>query len=84
GRIESADRTNELLLAGQFEPANFQESVIARVQAFTGGYERDFYIIPRLKTGLGAQLTVYATPAPLKIQYGDRPIGAVLFLRLRN
>ncbi len=83
GRIENVDRTNELLLAGQFEPPNFEESIIGRVQAFTGGYERDVDLIPHLATGIGAQITAYSTPATLTALYGSHPVGAVLFLRLR-
>ncbi len=83
GRIENVDRTNELLLPNQVEPPNFPESIIGRVQAYTAGYGHDIDLIPHVATGLGAQLTVYATPDPLKSQYGDHPVGAVLFLRVR-
>jgi hypothetical protein len=83
GRIESADRTSELLLAGQPEPPNFAESIIGRVQAYTAGYARDLDLIPHLATGLGAQVMLYSTPAPLQQLYGSHPVGAVLFLRVR-
>ncbi len=83
GRIESADRTSELLLAGQPEPPNFPESIIGRVQAYTAGYAREFNLIRHLATGLGAQVTLYSTPAPLQQLYGSHPVGAVLFLRVR-
>jgi hypothetical protein len=83
GRIENVDRTNELLLKNQLEPPNFQESIIGRVQAYTGGYERDFDLVPHLATGLGAQLTVYSTPGTLVTEYGNHPVGAVVFLRIR-
>lgn len=82
-RIENVDRTNELLLLNQFEPANFQENIIGRVQAYTGGYERDIKLISHLATGLGAQLTLYSTPQTLQGEYGSHPIGAVVFLRVR-
>ncbi len=83
GRIENVDRTNELLLRNQFEPPNFQESIVGRVQAYTAGYERDVDLIPHLATGIGAQLTIYSTPDPLKAQYGSHPAGVVVFLRVR-
>jgi hypothetical protein len=83
GRIENADRTNELLFKNQLEPPDFQESIIGRVQAYTAGYERDFDIVRHLATGLGAQLTVYSTPGSLVSQYGNHPVGAVVFLRIR-
>jgi hypothetical protein len=83
GRIENVDRTNELLIKNQLEPPNFQESIVGRVQAYTGGYERDVDLVPHLATGLGAQLTVYSTPPTLVGAYGNHPVGAVLFLRIR-
>ena len=36
-----------------------------------------------LATGLGAQVILYSTPAPLQQLYGSHPVGAVLFLRVR-
>jgi hypothetical protein len=46
GRIENVDRTNELLLKNEFEPPDFQESIIGRVQAYTAGYDHDFSVDP--------------------------------------
>jgi len=83
GRIENADRTNELLLPNQFEPPNFQENSIGRVQAYTAGYAHDVDLIPHVATGIGAQITVYDSPDPLKAAYGNHPVGAVIFLRFR-
>jgi hypothetical protein len=82
-RIENVDRTNELLLRNQFEPADFQECIVGRVQAYTGGYERDIDLIPHLATGFGAQLTLYSTPQTLQEEYGRHPVGAGVFLRVR-
>jgi len=83
GRIENVDRTSELLLRNLPEPPNFPETIIGRVQAYTAGYDRDVDVIPHLATALGAQLTVYSTPATLKALYGSHPVGAVVFLRVR-
>jgi hypothetical protein len=82
GRIESADRTNELLFRNVPAPPNLQETIIGRVQAYTVGYDRDF-MLPHLAVAPGAQLTLYSTPNTLKAQYGSHPVGAVLFLRVR-
>lgn len=82
GRIENVDRTSELLLHNAFEPANFPERIIGRVQAYTAGYERDLKLIPHLATGLGAQFTLYSTPSSLQPEYGSHPVGGLLFLRL--
>lgn len=83
GRIENADRTNELLLRNQFERPTFQENILGRVQAYTAGYERDVKLLPHLATGLGAQFTLYSAPATLKSEYGSHPVGGLIFLRLR-
>ena len=83
GRIENVDRTNELLFRNIPEPPNFKESIIGRVQAYTAGYDRDVGLIPHLATAMGGQLTLYSTPDSLKAEYGSRPVGAVVFVRLR-
>lgn len=83
GRVENVDRTNDLLLKNQFEPPDFVESIIGRVQAYTAGYERDVDWVPHLATGIGAQITLYSTPESLKPEYGSHPAGGILFLRLR-
>jgi hypothetical protein len=83
GRIESADRTDELLLRHRAESPGFQEKIIARVQAYTIGFERDLHLIPHLATGIGGQLSVYSTPDALKAQYGNHPAGGVIFIRFR-
>ena len=83
GRMENVDRTDELLLRNQPEPPGFQESVIGRVQAYTGGYGRDIRMLPHLLTAVGAQITMYVTPDSLKPEYGSHPLGALVFLRIR-
>jgi hypothetical protein len=82
-RIENVDRTNELLLGNNPEPAGFSEHYFARVQAYTAGYERELGRIPHLSTGLGGEFTWYGVPDVLKPIYGSHSIGGVLFLRLR-
>ena len=83
GRFENVDRTSELLPRNQFEPPTIDENIIGRVQAYTAGYERDLDLIPHLATGIGAQFTVYSTPASLHPEYGSHPVGGVMFLRIR-
>src|SRR5947208_8163488 len=82
-RLENADRTTELLLNRQPEPAGFEENFLARVQAYTAGYDHEFKIVPHLATAVGAQITLYSKPGFLNPLYGQHPLGAVLFLRIR-
>ncbi len=82
-RIENVDRTTELLLGKQPEPAAFDETFLARIQAYSVGYDHDFPLVPRLSTALGAQVTLYGKPGFLTPLYGDRPAGFIVFLRIR-
>ena len=82
-RIENVDRTTELLLGEQPEPPGFTEEPAGRVQAYTFGYDRDFDLLPHLRTAIGAQVTAYTPGSQLKPVYGSDPVGVVVFLRLR-
>jgi hypothetical protein len=82
-RIENVDRTSELLLGKQPEPPGFDETLLARIQAYTVGYDRDFPLIPGLSTALGGQVTFYGKPDFLTPLYGQHPAGAILFIRVR-
>jgi hypothetical protein len=82
-RIENVDRTNELLLGENPEPAGFVERYFTRVQAYTAGYDRDLGHIPHLETALGGQFEWYGVPPVLKPIYGAHPVTGVLFLRVR-
>ncbi|MBV8673658.1 MAG: hypothetical protein JOZ33_09515 [Acidobacteriaceae bacterium] len=82
-RFENVDRTTELLLGEQSEPPGFVEELAARVQAYTFGYDRDFDLLSRLRTALGAQVMAYTPGSRLKPVYGSDPMGVVVYLRLR-
>ena len=81
-RIENVDRTTDLLGAS----APPEETVVGRVQAFTGGYAHHLYSNHWSTYELGAQGTLYNTPLPLRTLYGDHPAGvaAVLNIHLGN
>jgi hypothetical protein len=83
GRVENVDRTNELLLGKQFEPAGFDEHFLARIQAYTVGYDHDSPLIPGLSTAFGGQVSFYGKPDFLTPIYGRHPAGAILFIRVR-
>jgi hypothetical protein len=83
GRIENVDRTSELLLGKNPEPPGFGEQFLARIQAYTAGYDHDFPLIPGVSTALGGQLTLYSKPESLTPIYGQHPAGFIVFVRLR-
>jgi hypothetical protein len=82
-RIENVDRWNELLLGENPLPPGFDERSLARVQAYSFGYDREFNFIPHISSALGGQFTLYAKPSFLDPTYGANPMGVLLFLRLR-
>jgi hypothetical protein len=82
-RVESAERSNELLLGENPLPPGFEEKPIGQVQAYTLGYDRDFDVIPDLASAIGAQFTTYGVASKLQPIYGSHPVGVALFIRLR-
>jgi hypothetical protein len=82
-RIENAGRSNELLLGEHVLPAGFAEKPLTHVQAYTFGFDREFGFVPHTSMAFGAQVTAYGVGAPLQATYGKRPVGAVVFVRLR-
>lgn len=82
-RIESAERSNELIAGKNPLPANFEEKPIGQVQAYTLGYDRDFHVVRRLDSALGGQFTTYGVSRTLQPVYGSRPFSFALFFRFR-
>jgi hypothetical protein len=82
-RIENVDRTNLLLFGENPLPPGFEEHFLARVQAYTLGYDHEFNFIPRVSTAFGGQFTLYGKTAFLDSTYGEHPTGFLLFVRLR-
>jgi len=78
-RIENDDRSTDLL--GVLAPP--EETVVGRVQAFTGGYAHRIWHSDWSALELGAQATVYATPPRLLPDYGAHPVGVAGVLHLR-
>ena len=81
-RIENVDRTTDLLGAA----APPRETMIGRVQAYTGGYAHRLFRSNWSMGELGAQATLYDTPNPLRSLYGEHPFGvaAVINIHLGN
>lgn len=82
-RLENTDRSNELLLGENSPPPGFREHFLARIQAYSLGYDHDFDVVPHVATALGAQVNWYGIPDKLKSIYGDHPVGAIVFVRVR-
>ena len=82
-RIENVDRTNELLLGENPIPPGFQERFLARIQAYTFGYDHEWNFIRHVSTAFGGQYTLYTAPASLDPIYGSHPMGVLTFLRFR-
>jgi hypothetical protein len=81
-RIENVDRTNELLAAS--EAVDFREHYFARVQTYTGGYDREIASTSYMSFAVGGQVTFYGVPNILKPAYGTHPVVGVVFLRVRT
>jgi hypothetical protein len=82
-RIESAERSNELIVGENPLPPDFAEKSIGHVQAYTLGCDRDIDLVPHLASAIGAQFTTYGVPSTLTAIYGTHPFGVVVFLRFR-
>ncbi|MGH9393207.1 MAG: hypothetical protein ACRD1E_03490 [Terriglobales bacterium] len=74
-RIENVDKSDELLLG--------VDRFLARVQAYSFGYDRQVAETGCGAAAVGAQWTLYQAPTPVVQAYGAHPQGVVVFLRLR-
>ena len=81
-RIESAERSNELIIGENPLPPGFVEESVGHVQAYTFGYDRDFDLVPDLASAIGAQVTACGVPDTLRPIYAH-PVGVAVFVRLR-
>lgn len=82
GRAERVDRDLYELLNKEQRSGTVPARRVA-VGALTIGYARDLPPMGAATTGLGAALTAYRFDDRLEGAYGDRPVSAQVFLRLR-
>jgi hypothetical protein len=85
GRAELVQK-DAVLLASKSLPlsaAAGDNGDLARVGAYTAGYLRDVDRVPGLKSGCGADVTIYSFPGRLTAAYGRRPLSLHVFLRMR-
>lgn len=84
GRAENVDRDSLLLFQQTPLLLLVDEQRYSRVQAYTGGYERELpRFTPWLATGIGGQLTLFHAPPNLAPIFDANPVGVQLFLRMR-
>ena len=84
GRAELVQKDSTLLLTKEISGgAHVGSADLVRVGAYTAGYLRDFDLVSGLKTGIGADLTIYSFPSSLDPVYGHSPVSIHAFLRLR-
>jgi hypothetical protein len=84
GRIELVDK-DELFNDQPDLEAQLDRTVGStfRIGAYTIGYTRDIGTFHNMETGIGANITTYSTPDAIKPYYGNRPVAAILYLRIR-
>jgi hypothetical protein len=82
GRAERVDRDLFELQNKAQRPSTVPARRVA-VEALTVGYTRELPSFPAADAGLGAALTVYRFEDRLEPVYGERPVSAQIFLRLR-
>jgi len=84
GRIELVDK-DELFNDQPALEAQLDRTVGStfRIGAYTIGYTRDIGTYHNLETGIGANLTNYSFPDVIRPYYGNRPVGAMVYLRFR-
>ena len=84
-RIENVDRTSDLLanLVLPLPPPPMEETVIGRVQAYTGGYAHRVWRCAHGSIALGAQWTGYGVPEKLQPLYGAHPFGVAALLKMQ-
>lgn len=84
GRAEAADKDSLLLYTEDPFVLLIDERRLARVHAYTLGYERELpRIVSWLGQGIGGQVTSFVSPPVLEPVYGAHPWGLQFFVRLR-
>jgi hypothetical protein len=81
-RAEYVEKDEDLLATKELAPEG-QPTNVAAIRALTLGYLRDLELFRSLDTGLAFDFTAYGFPAGLDAAYGESPLSAHVFVRLR-
>src|SRR6185436_19970046 len=87
-RAERVEKPFELLLFKEHDTERLLEAGVPRpdeltpIEALTVGYFREVPLWGRLRTGLGADLTLYRFSPRLQPAYGDSPVSVHAFVRV--
>jgi hypothetical protein len=82
GRFESVD-TETALLQNAVVFAAGSDLPPSRVNALTFGLVRDLTVIRGFEFGVGGDVVLYSVPDTLRPEYGDHPVSAHVFIRVR-
>lgn len=80
---EHGERERGTGLSGGVGPAFDHDDAVYRIGAFTFGYVRDVAVREHFSVGIGADVTLYKSPAAVDAVYGGRPTATHIFVRLR-
>lgn len=83
GRAEFQQVESQVLLTGEIPEEGHTDDGPTTVGAFTIGAARRLAIWRGFEAALGAQLTLYAVPDPLRVTHGDHPASFQAFVRVR-
>jgi hypothetical protein len=83
GRLEVQQVETDVLLTGEVPGEDHAAGASATVSALTVGAIRRLFIKRGFEGGLGAQVTAYHVPEPLRVTHGNRPVSFQVFFRLR-
>ena len=83
GRLEFQQVETDVLLTGEVPHDDHAVEAPATVSALTVGAIRRLFTRSGFEGGLGAQITAYQVPEPLKVTHGNRPVSFQVFFRLR-
>lgn len=83
GRLEFQQVETDVLLTGEVPHDDHAVEAPATVSALTVGAIRRLFTRSGFEGGLGAQITAYQVPEPLRVTHGNRPVSFQVFFRLR-